>query len=482
MYSSLHACTTRLSLLLLTIALPLACGDGNAPPPDDSAVVDDAALSTNRVAVPSTVRRNLGITFVTVERRKVEETLRFPGRFEYQPSAQRSVTTMLPGRITLLIEQFARVETGTPLYRLDSSAWRDHQKNIANAQATTNEMQATLASMAPLHEAHQRHADTLQISIDTWANRLATLESIRAAGGGQSGDLAFAQASLASAQTDLAEVREQDAVLEATATTTQARLNAARENVALLLESAAAILGTTVAQLTEITNGASGEAPRWRTISSIQVNATMNGVVASIDATDGAWLDAHERVLELVQPERLRFHAEGLQSDLGVLRTGQRVRIVPPRATTSAGAIQLTDTMGGVLELGLIGDAERRTVNLYVTPESLATWARPGVAAQLEVVVGDSGTTELAVPLGAIQHDGLDRVIFRRSPDNPNEAIRLDADLGRDDGRWIEVLSGLRDGDEVVLDGGFQLMLATSGSRQAGGHFHADGTFHEEAH
>ena len=59
------------------------------------------------------------------------------------------------------------------------------------------------------------------------------------------------------------------------------------------------------------------------------------------------------------------------------------------------------------------------------------------------------------------------------------EAIRMEADLGLDDGRGVALLSGLRDGDEVVLDGAFQLMLATSGSIQKGGHFHSDGTFHE---
>ena len=51
-----------------------------------------------------------------------------------------------------------------------------------------------------------------------------------------------------------------------------------------------------------------------------------------------------------------------------------------------------------------------------------------------------------------------------------------------DDGRWVALLSGVRDGDEVVLDGAFQLMLATSGSIQKGGHFHSDGTFHEGEH
>jgi multidrug efflux pump subunit AcrA (membrane-fusion protein) len=115
-------------------------------------------------------------------------------------------------------------------------------------------------------------------------------------------------------------------------------------------------------------------------------------------------------------------------------------------------------------------------------PNQLAPWARPGVSAQLEIVIEGTAPSELAIPLASVQRDGLKPIIFLRAADNPNEAIRMDADLGLEDGRWIAVLSGLRDGDEVVLDGGFQLMLATSGSIQKGGHFHSDGTFHEGEH
>jgi hypothetical protein len=37
-------------------------------------------------------------------------------------------------------------------------------------------------------------------------------------------------------------------------------------------------------------------------------------------------------------------------------------------------------------------------------------------------------------------------------------------------------------GDEVVLAGAYELKLATqqAGTTQAGGHFHADGSFHDE--
>ena len=187
-------------------------------------------------------------------------------------------------------------------------------------------------------------------------------------------------------------------------------------------------------------------------------------------------------MLTVVQPDRLRFHAQGLQSDLGVLQDGLAARIVPPTPTRAGRAIDLQDTMSGRMRCGLTGDPDERTIDVYVTPGELSDWARPGVSAQLEIIMDETAESMLAIPLAAVQRDGITPVIFRRDPKDPNVAVRLDADLGPDDGRWVGVLSGLRDGDEVVLDGAFQLMLATSGSMQKGGHFHSDGMFHEGEH
>ena len=116
-----------------------------------------------------------------------------------------------------------------------------------------------------------------------------------------------------------------------------------------------------------------------------------------------------------------------------------------------------------------------------MTPGSLAPWARAGVAGSLEVTL-EGGSEELAIPLGCVMRDGNKAIVFRRDPKSPDKAIRLEADLGVDDGRWVVVQSGVRDGDEIVLAGNYQLMLATSGSAPKGGHFHSDGTFHAEDH
>lgn len=467
-----------LGLFLALLGIP---GCNKAPTTSEPVVVENqhTEVSTNRIAIPASVRDNLGITFVPVERRRIEQTLRVPGRFEYLPSARRAYRTMLPGQVVLLVDQFDTVTAGTPLYRIDSPAWREIQKEIAQAQSNIKQHEATLRAFGPLQAAHVRHEETLFTSVANRIERLAQLQAIREAGGGRAADLASARASLAAAEADLAEVQERKAELEGQRATTSAKFEAAGERYELLLDSTAALLDTSSASLREEITFNGTTAPRWRTISDIEVVSTGDGVVESINLTDGAWADQRAAVLHVVQPERLRFHAEGLQSDLGVLRDGLEGRIVPPTPSAAGRGIPLQETMSGTLALGLSGNPDDRTFDLYLVPDELRSWARPGVSAQLEIVTDATASPELAIPLAAVQWDGLTPVLFRRAPDDPNQAIRLEADLGSDDGRWVAVFSGLRDGDEVVLDGGFQLMLATSGSIQKGGHFHSDGTFHE---
>ena len=86
------------------------------------------------------------------------------------------------------------------------------------------------------------------------------------------------------------------------------------------------------------------------------------------------------------------------------------------------------------------------------------------------------------MPARAVVQDGLTQVLFRRDPGSPDRVLRVEADLGATDGSWVVLESGVGPGDEVVLDGVYELKLATqqAGGPQPGGHFHADGSFHED--
>jgi multidrug resistance efflux pump len=475
---------TFLTFCMVALIL-IGCGSedsGQAQQTQNATSDEKTALPSNRIAIPPMVRSNLGITFAQAERRRIENTLRAPGKFEYLPTATREYQTMLSGRIDLLVTQFEVVEIGTLLYRIDSPQWREIQQTIAEADSALVQSKTTLAKFGPLFAAHERHETSLKKSVDLWQARVNKLEKLREAGGGTMTELTAARAALATAEAELAELEETDAQLEASQAQTNVQLKAAEAQFEFSIDTAVSLLGQTRAALVAPTSQESNPIPLWRTIKTIEVRSLTPGVVESIDLTNGEWADKQTKVLTVVQPTRLRFHASGLQTDLGVLQDGLKARIVPATPTATGTSVPYNSTMSGILTLGLTGNPNQRTIDLYVTPEQLAPGARSGVSAQLEIITDSTALPELAIPLAAVQRDGLMPVIFRRDPNDPNVAVRIDADLGIDDGRWVAILSGLRDSDEVVLDGGFQLVLATSGSIEQGGHFHSDGTFHEEEH
>jgi len=465
------------------VALSLAsCSDKENVKEPDATSADqhtEAAVDPSRIAVPSSVRANLGIKFVKVERRRVEKTSRIPGRFEYMPSARKEYRTMLPGRVELLVKQFEHVEAGQPLFRIVSPRWHELQQRLSETESTAEGLEAELESFGELLVAHQEHEARLSESIAVLGRRVEQLEELGQAGGGRITELADARAALAAEKSQLAGAQEEGTQLEVSRKTNRVRRGGIQATKKLLLRSMSALLDIEASDLVT-SEGESGQRePRWRALDALVVTASNAGVVEELAVTQGTWADERALVLSVVRPELLRFRAMGLQSDLGLLQDGLDARIVPPVPTNVDRAIGIQDTMSGKLLLGLSADPDSRTVELFVYPEKLSSWARPGVTAQLEIVRASTDTAELAVPLASVQQDGLEAVLFRRNPSNPNEVIRIEGDLGANDGRWVSVLSGLRDGDEVVLDGSFQLMLATSGSMQKGGHFHADGAFHE---
>jgi len=442
----------QLYALLWMSGLLSGCSGESASPKDEKMETSEAP--TNRVDVPSTVRQNLGITFAKVESRNVAQTLRVPGRFELLPTARREYRTPFSGRVEILVSQYQKVGPGTPLYRVDASGWRDLHEQIAA-------MQARVDSMGPIRKAHEAHERSLAEKVALWQERLKQLEELKVVGGGIASEFTDARATLNATQADLADVMEDEAQLQAQQQQVEAELRSLKSRQDSLVR------GSQCGNTSEGMDPASG----------FTVCAVAAGIVETIGITPGGLAEEYGHIVTVVQPDQIRFRARGLQADLGRLRDGLEARIAPPQG----GSIDLQDAMTGVLQLGLAAEADERTVDLLVMPEILATWARAGVSAHLEVVLA-GGREELAIPNSAVVRDGARAIIFRRDPANADKVIRMEADLGLSDGRWVVIQSGVKEGDEIVLGGNFQLMLASSGTTAMTGHFHSDGSFHEGSH
>jgi len=436
---------------------------------------------TNRVDINAAVRQNLGITFAKVESRNVSLTLRVPGRFELLPTAMREYRAATSGTAELLVQQYQTVSVGTPLYRLDSPRWREVQRELADAEASVRLAQAGVDSIGPLLAAHEVHHAEIQKAVDLWTTRVTTLEQLQSAGGARGEEVAQAKASMASSRSELAETLEKEAELLARTSETAAQLDAATSRLAFLYEAAATLVGVSANDLRSPSAGDKG-VPRWATIRGIEVRALAPGVVANVGVVSGGVIDQNAQVLSTVQPDQVRFRAVGLQSDLPRLAEGQRASVVSAQAMNASSESNDAAQFTGTLTLAPTADPERRTLELILAPAAGTVppaWAKAGVSAFLEVVTGGTGGEELAIPFRCVARDGTAAIMFRRDPADPNKAIRMEADLGLNDGRWVVIKSGVAEGNEIVLDGVYQLMVATSGSITKGGHFHPDGTFHE---
>ncbi len=453
--------TTVLFMTLLAMATYALSGCSPGSQQADSMQEEEAKADapTNRIDIPATVRNNLGITFAPVERRRVESTIRVPGAFELRPLARHEYRLTLPGHVELEVNQYQRVETGDVLYRFRSPAWPELLHEIIVGEQAIEAAHASIeVADARITEAERRLAITRE--------RLASLSGAEVRNAQLEAQAAEIEASLPRLR---AELRQAETAL--------ANAERTREHA---MHRASAASGVPESRLDAPVEHEGATVPAYRTIDWIEVRATEPGIVEALALTDGTFAEAPSLVLSTVDPSKVRFRAMALQADLARFAEAPTARIVPP---TTPG-VPAGEGVDASVTLGLEAHPEQRTFTLLATPDAGRPWIRPGVSAFLEVVVDSTGGPALAIPRAAIVKDGIVHVFFRRDPANPNKAIRVEADMGVDDGRWVVINSGISLQDQVVLDGAFELKLATqqSGVMQKGGHFHADGTFHAEDH
>lgn len=445
-----------LLLLLLCVGILAACShaDEGHDAHEAHAEAGPDEQPSNHIDIPTTVRRNLGITFVPVERRQVASTMRIPGSFELEPLARHEYRMLLSGEVALQVDQYQRVELGDVLYRFRSPQWPELQHEIIMGE------QEIVTANAQIAVAESKMVE-VQTKLTQLRERLSALDQAQV----RRADLEAQAAELE------AVLKRQEAELEL-AKTGLINARSTREHA---LHRAASASGIEEAQLSRLVEQDGEQVPAYRTIEWITVRATRPGVVEKLALTDGSFAQAPELVLSTIDLTRVRFHAEALQADLPRLSKLTRARIIAP-----GDARALEQALTAEVSIGLEANPQQRTVALIATPSEHQDWARPGVSAFLEAVVESTDEPALAIPQAAVVKDGIVHVFFLRDPDDPNKAIRVEADLGISDGKWVVVNSGVSLGDEVVLDGAYELKLASqqSGGQQKGGHFHADGTFH----
>jgi hypothetical protein len=210
----------------------------------------------------------------------------------------------------------------------------------------------------------------------------------------------------------------------------------------------------------------------------VTVRAAEDGMIESLLAQNGAWLETGAAAVQTVQMHDLRFKALAAASDALRLKDA-----MPAKVGDNAGRIQLG-----------IGD-DSGLVPVYVLFDSEVS-AIAGERGQAECVTDETESPHIAVPSKCIVSVGLQPMVFMKDPHNAERFIAIPVTPGASASGWtaVEGLSPHAKNPhtrdlapfrcEIVCEGAYELKLAlpSAGDKKESGHFHADGTFHTGEH
>ena len=210
---------------------------------------------------------------------------------------------------------------------------------------------------------------------------------------------------------------------------------------------------------------------------SLLVSARRDGIVQSLDLTEGAWGERGQSALTLIKSAPLEFKGTAFgNDDFSNAFAELAIRIGDK-----------TERFAGTLRVASQIDETTQARTIYFVPEKLPEKIYPGQIARLDVFSPEAADGKFVlVPNSAVIKVGVDDVVFVCDATDPNKftARKVKTLASR---RGMTPVSDIHSGETVVSKGGYELkyVLPVDGNapkRKAAGHFHADGKFHEGEH
>ncbi|MFN7985460.1 MAG: efflux RND transporter periplasmic adaptor subunit [Vicinamibacterales bacterium] len=185
------------------------------------------------------------------------------------------------------------------------------------------------------------------------------------------------------------------------------------------------------------------------------LRAPLGGVIVERAAVLGQVVDPEKPIFKIANLSTVWLTVHAFERDAVRLRQGETARI-------TFAAIPGQTFQGTVSFIGRTVESESRTVPVRIDLPNAEGRLRPGMSATAWLPVGNEQGVLLAVPAAALQ-----RVRDRWCVFVPKDASSFEirpVGRGRDLAGEVEIVSGLRTGEMVVVDGAFLLKAETEKS------------------
>jgi cobalt-zinc-cadmium efflux system membrane fusion protein len=181
----------------------------------------------------------------------------------------------------------------------------------------------------------------------------------------------------------------------------------------------------------------------------IPVTTPVSGVVIEKTVTQGEMVNSEKVLFTIADLSTLWVVIDIYEKDISRLRLGTSVKV-------SVTAFPEKTFRGKISYIGDVVDEKTRTEKARVTIDNSSGLLKPGMFATVLTETTSGGTERLiAVPEEAVFVDGAKRYVFIQIA--PDKFKRREMETGRTLGDWLEVTSGLKEGETVAVKGSFIL-------------------------
>ncbi|MGH9869519.1 MAG: efflux RND transporter periplasmic adaptor subunit [Candidatus Polarisedimenticolia bacterium] len=191
------------------------------------------------------------------------------------------------------------------------------------------------------------------------------------------------------------------------------------------------------------------------------LTSPIHGTVIERDAARGQVAGPSGPLFRIADLSRLWLTVHAFERDALRIRPGTQARVTFP-------ALPGREFQGRVTFVGRQVDVSSRTIPVRLEIPNEEELLRPGMSATAWVPVGESGGRILSVPSASLQRMQEGWYVFLPGEDGRFEMRAVGR--GRDLAGEVEILSGLEEGQIVVVEGAFLLKAEAEKSRGEGGH------------
>jgi membrane fusion protein, heavy metal efflux system len=200
---------------------------------------------------------------------------------------------------------------------------------------------------------------------------------------------------------------------------------------------------------------------------SFELRSPIDGVVSFARVTRGAVVQAGDRVVSVVNADKLWLEVKVYETDIA-------------RASTAPGAVfrvvgfdrefKVDEENGRRVAVGAVVDRATRTVPVVFELTNPGGVLKPGMFAKVTLLTGET-VQGVAVPEQAIVDESGQPTVFVLA--SGESFLKRRVKLGVRSGGYVQILEGVADGERVVSRGAYEVKLATAaGAMPEHGHQH----------